>query len=190
MTMKRWMVAAALPVLGAYLAGCAAPQVDFTKIQPPARPTELDAYNVFVGAWTWEAEMVNATDQYKKWTGTASWQWGLDNRCLQGRLLAQSGDKKFESLGVWSWHPAKKQYMWWMFNNWGYPQEGSATYDAATKTWRMPYESVGLDGTKSHGVYTMKVADAGTLEWTCAEWADPLHMVKKMEMKGTYKHGK
>lgn len=191
MSTRRWMAAGiTLPVLAAWLAGCAAPQVDFAKIQPPPRATELDHYKAFVGTWTWEAELVNATDQYKKWTGTASWQWALEDRCLQGNISVQSGDRKFTSMGLWTWNPQKKKYEWCMFNNWGYPQEGSATYDEATKTWHMPYESTGLDGTASRGVYTMKVVDADTLEWTCQEWADHLHLVKKMEMKGTYKRGK
>ena len=169
------------------VSGCAAPQVDYTKIERPERPAELDAYNVFAGSWTWEAEMLNAEEPNKKWTGKASWRWTLDKRCLHGQMSADSGDTHYETAGIWSWHPRSKKYIWWMFNDWGYPQEGTASYDETDKTWKMPFQSVGLDGTTSYGSYSMKVADNDTLEWRLQEWADMMHLFKKLEMTGTYK---
>ncbi len=172
------------------VSGCAAPKVDFAKIAAPPRAPELDAFNVFVGKWKWEAEMLNAEGPDKSWTGAAEWKWALDNRSLAGTLSAQTSRAKFDAAGMWSWHPTKHRYMWWMFNNWGYPQEGTAKYDAAKKSWTMNFVSVGLDGTKSHGRYTMDVSDNDTLKWSLTEWADGLHLVTKAEMKGTYKRQK
>lgn len=183
----RAMVAVIVPIAALAATGCAASKVDFAQIQRPPRAPELDAYNVFVGSWDWQAEMLNADGPDKNWSGTAEWTWTLDNRTLNGTMSAKSQNTKFETAGVWSWHPRSKKYIWWMFNNWGYPQEGTATYDAAAKHWRMNYRSVGLDGTKSYGRYEMTVVDDNTLDWRSDEWADPLHMVKKMEMTGTYK---
>nr|NIP84766.1 hypothetical protein [Planctomycetales bacterium] len=51
----------------------------------------------------------------------------------------------------------------------------------------MKYVSVGLDGTTSYGYYQMKVVDDDTLDWEMVEWADALHLAKKLEMTGTYK---
>jgi hypothetical protein len=171
----------------AVLAGCGAPKVDYAKIQKPARSADLDVYNVFVGTWDWKAEIVNAADPAdKNWSGMAAWEWALDNRALHGMMEAHSERTKFEAAGLWTVHPKSGKYMWWMFNNWGYPQEGSARYDAETKTWTMQYTSVGLDGTTSHGEYTMKVVNPSLLDWHMTEWADGLHMVKKIEMNGTY----
>jgi len=170
-----------------FLGACSAPKADFGKIKPPARPCELDAYDVFVGSWTWEAEMLNADGPDKNWTGTAEWNWTLDKRCLRGMISSQNNSVKFEAEGIWSWHPREKRYIWGMFNNWGYPQRGTATYNAAEKSWRMSYKSVGLDGTTSYGEYRMCVVDADTLNWSMTEWADRLHMVKKAEMTGKYK---
>ncbi len=174
-------------VCGLFVAGCAAPTVDFAKINRPDRPDELKAYDVFVGSWTWEAEMLNAEAPHNKWTGTASWRWTLDDRCLHGTISGASGDTKYDSAGIWSWHPKNKKYIWWMFNNWGYPEQGSASYNEADKTWTMPYTSVGLDGTTSYGVHTLKVVDNDMLEWRLDEWADMAHWFKKLEMTGTYK---
>lgn len=98
------------------LVGCGAPTVDFSTIQRPARAAELDAYDVFVGTWKWDAKVLNAK----------------------------------------------------------------------AKLWRMPYKSVGLDGTYSYGLYTMQVKDNNSLDWTMTEWADGLHLAKKIEMTGTY----
>ncbi len=177
-------------VIGMLLPGCGTPQVDFSKIERPARAGELDAYEVFVGSWTWEAEMLNATESYKQWKGTAAWKWTLDKRCLHGVMSSSSGDKQFDAEGIWSWHPTRKKYIWWMFNNWGYPQQGSARYDGESKTWTMSYRSIGLDGTESHGVYDLKVVDNDTLSWHMTEWVFAGHFGKKAEMKGTYKRVK
>ena len=168
------------------IVGCAAPKVDFSNIKQPARPSELENYDVFVGSWAWEAEMLNAEDPDKKWTGTAEWKWTLDKRCLRGTFQSQSQRTKFEAEGIWSWHPTEKRYIWGMFNNWGYPQRGVAKYNAASKCWCMDYTSVGLDGTTSHGRYCLTVTDNNTLDWKMVEWADALHTVKKVEMTGKY----
>jgi hypothetical protein len=182
----RKTLAPTLLITAALLGGCAAPTVDFTTVEQPARAEELAAYDVFVGRWTWHAEVLNAEGEDKNWTGTAEWKWTLDDRTLHGLISARSTNASFDAAGVWSWHPKAKKYIWWMFNNWGYPQEGTATYDKESRTWIMKYTSVGLDGTASHGYYKMTVADSDTLEWSVVEWADPLHMFKKLEMKGTY----
>jgi hypothetical protein len=58
-------------VLAIGLTGCAAKTVDMSKIHRPDRPAELDAYSNFVGSWTWTAEMMNADQAHRNWTGTA-----------------------------------------------------------------------------------------------------------------------
>ena len=175
-----------LMVTGALLlAGCAARDVDFSTITQPARAAELDAFDVFVGSWTWEAEVVNATGEGKCWTGTAQWRWSLDDRCLVGDLHARSGSLEFDATGLWTFNPKTRRYVWTMFNSWGYPQSGTAKYDDGT--WTMRYHSVGLDGTGSYGRYTIKVVDDDTLEWGQREWVDPMYLIPKMELRGTYK---
>ena len=181
------VVTGAGPMAALLLTGCAASNVDFSDIARPARAPELGAYNVFVGSWDWKAEMLNGDDAHRNWTGTAEWRWTLDERCLHGEMAAESGATKFKTAGIWSWHPKKKKYIWWMFNNWGYPQEGTATYCDESKHWKMKYKSVGFDGTSSYGLYEMTAVDDNTLEWRMDEWADALHIVKKLEMTGTYR---
>ena len=181
---------AVLPVVAAMIlaaSGCAAPMIDFSGIERPERAAELDAYKVFVGQWTWEAEVVNAEAPDNKWTGEASWAWSLDDHWLHGQMSAKSANAGFDAGGIWGWHPKAKQYKWWMFNNWGYPQEGTALYNEDSRTWTMDYQSVGLDGTASYGCYHVSVVDDNTLDWDLTEWADAFHMAKKLEMKGTYK---
>ncbi len=184
-------IVASVVLVSALLAcGCAAPKVDFSEIQRPDRAPELDAYDVFVGEWTWDAKMLNAEGEDEAWTGTAKWKWSLDDRCLHGMMSVHGANLDFKSAGIWSWHPKTKKYIWWMFNNWGYPQDGTATYCADEKCWLMSYTSVGLDGTTSYGNYCVEVVDQDTLEWHATEWADMTHLFKKMEMEGTYKRKK
>lgn len=172
------------------LVGCQAPKVDFSKIKQPPRAKELGAYDVFVGKWTWEGEALNADEKHKSWSGTAEWMWTLDKRCLHGQISARSADHSYDAAGIWSLDPRSGKYIWWMFNNWGYPQQGTASYDSETKTWNMPFSSVGLDGTTSYGKYVMTVKDKDTLEWHLTESADMMGMFKKLEMNATYKRAK
>jgi len=180
------LVSVPAAVVALLAVGCTASKVDLSLVQRPERPAELDAYNVFVGSWAWEAKMVVPESEDNAWSGTAEWRWTLDNRCLAGKMVSKSAHAEFEAEGVWSWHPRARKYIWWMFNNWGYPQQGTASYCDKSRTWRMPYKSVGLDGTKSYGRYGLKVIDDNTIEWDVEEWADPMHFFKKLELKGTY----
>lgn len=167
--------------------GCSGPRLDFAEIQRPPRAAQMDAFNVFIGTWDWTATVENAEGADRNWTGTAKWEWALDQRTLEGTMSSRSENAEFSARGVWSWHPKRNQYIWWMFNDWGYPQQGKARYDAGSQCWRMDYRSVGLDGTRSRGRYTVQVIDQNTIDWRMVEWADPLRLVKKIEMNGTYK---
>jgi hypothetical protein len=189
MRTAREVLSYAVSVLVVVLAGCEAQDVSFARLGPPARSAELSAYEDFVGSWEWEAYLLDKEGKAKgeAWEGTAEWKWTLDQRCLHGQMMVKGPDIEFEAEGIWSWHPKNKKYIWWMFNNWGYPQQGTAKYDAERKFWKMPYTSVGLDGTTSYGEYTMTVENRDTLKWTMIEWGDMTRMlVKKMAMEGTY----
>ena len=170
--------------------GCTVQRVDFSTIRQPDLSVEMNAFDVFVGSWTWEAEMKNAAEADRNWKGTATWGWDLDGRVLRGTIESKCANAQFKSSGVWSWHPTRQRYVWWMFNNWGYPQSGTARVSADGKAWTMKYHSVGLDGSTSYGQYKMTVVDHDTLDWSAVEWADPLHTIKKMEMCGRYKRVK
>lgn len=190
MNAKRCYIGLTVVVSMMLASGCSVKNVDFSNIAQPPRSSELDAYEVFVGSWDWEAKMLNASEGNKDWTGTARWHWSLDNRVLEGRMESKSGDLEFQAMGVWSWHPKDKKYIWWMINNWGYPHSGTARYNKDSKEWTMNYRSVGLDGTTSHGRFIMNVVDSDTLAWKMEEWVFPFHLIKKTEMVGTYKRRK
>jgi hypothetical protein len=169
------------------LIGCAAPKVDFAEIQKPSKPPQMARFDVFVGTWNWEAQRIAEGEPVETWTGTAKWDWVLDGTYLHGEMSSTGPHQSFSSRGYWGWHPTRNRYQWWMFNDWGFPQEGSARYDEDRKTWTMDYVGVGLDGTTSYGRYTITVLDAETLAWTMTEWADWTRWFKKIEMTGTYK---
>ena len=183
-TLKSVLLAAGTIVF--LTAGCSAPKVDFSTIERPPRAEELDAYDVFVGSWDWKAEMIGVEGPDRMWTGRTEWEWSLDKRCLQGTMSAANPSAEFKATGIWSWHPKRGKYTWWMFNSWGYPQEGTAKYDTDDRRWEMPYKGVGLDGSASHGLYRMTVVNRDVLEWRMIEWADATRLIKKMEMRGTY----
>ncbi|MHC5110640.1 MAG: hypothetical protein ACYTHJ_12280 [Planctomycetota bacterium] len=167
-----------------FTAGCTVKDVKVSDLERPDRSSMLNNYAVFVGSWNWTARSTTGSDE--QWTGKAKWEWTLDERCLHGVLSARCGDTAYDTAGVWSWHPTEKKYVWWMFNNWGYPQEGAARYDSENKEWTMTYVGVGLDGTTSHGEHRIRVVDNDTLDWKLAEWVDGLRTIKKFEIEGTY----
>ena len=169
------------------LTGCMSPKAGFAEIQKPATPTQMSDFKDFIGSWTWEAQLSTGEGEPEEWTGSATWDWVLGGTYLHGELTSTGPHQSFASSGYWGWHPTRRTYVWWMLNDWGYPQEGTAAYNAAEKQWTMNYHGVGLDGTTSHGRYTMKVVDQDTLEWTMTEWADLCRLFKKIEMTGTYK---
>lgn len=170
------------------LAGCGPARVDFSEMQKPAPGAELDNLKQFVGDWAWEAERTVPDGEPENWSGTANWSWVLDAMYLRGEMTSSGEGKRFSSIGYWGWHPKRRTYVWWMLNDWGYPQEGNASYDAEQKLWTMNYEGIGLDGTSSYGRYTIRVVDDNTLEWNLVEWADMLRCCfKKIQMTGIYK---
>lgn len=176
-----------LSALTLIVTGCQMTPIDVSQLQRPDRPGQLEAYDAFVGQWTWEATMGNAEGAGKQWHGTAEWNWTLDKRVLEGKISAASGSTEYEAKGFWSWHPTSHRYIWSMINNWGYPQSGKASYDQVNRRWRMDYVSVGLDGTTSFGRHILTVTDSNTIDWNLHEWADPLHLIPKMSMTGVYK---
>ncbi len=190
MSTPKTFLMASLAVLATLVTCCAAPKVDFGKIQRPDQPSELKVYDVFVGHWDFKAELINAEGQDREWSGSANWQWTLDDRFLHGAMSAKSARAGFDAAGVWGWDSSKKTYVWWMFNDWGYVQNGPARYDAAKKEWTMNYVGTGLDGTTSYGCYRITVVDHDNIDWHMQEWADVFHGVTKMEMQGSYKRQK
>jgi len=184
MTLQR-MVLTAVLIGGPAWFGCSARRVDVASLQRPERAAELDAFDAFVGNWKWTATM-EVGESSETWSGTSRWSWTLDKRCLQGQMTTRSANQEYETVGLWGWNAKQKQYEWSMFNSWGYPQVGTADYDASDKSWTLKYRSVGMDGTTSYGRMGLTIVDANTMDWTMTEWADPLHLVKKMRLTGRF----
>ena len=171
-----------------FLAGCGPANVNFSQMEKPAPSPELRNFEPFVGDWTWEAQRIPAEGDPMKWSGTAHWEWALGGTYLKGEMTSSGEGQSFSSEGYWGWHPKRKTYVWWLLNDWGYPQEGTATFDADEKLWTMDFQGVGLDGTTCYGTYTVHVLDENTLEWTLDEWADPTRFaIKKLQMTGAYR---
>jgi hypothetical protein len=99
--------------------------------------------------------------------------------------VSQNQSTKFEAEKGVGWHPREKS----TFGNvqqLGLSAARHARYDADDHCWTMDYQSVGLDGTTSHGRYTVHVVDSNTMDWSMTEWRFPFHIGKKVEMTGKY----
>lgn len=163
---KSWLV---LPILSLTLAGCSVTPMNVAALEQPGRAGQLNKYDMLVGSWTWEGEVIDAADTNRHWKGTADWHWTLEEQCLHSSLTATSDTISMKSYGAWTWHPAKEKYVWYTLNNWGYPEHGAASYDAATKTWTLTYNGIALDGRAVHGSHTYTLTDRETMTWTWKE---------------------
>ena len=128
------------------VAGCMKPQEKLATLQRPERSAEMDALETFVGAWDVEAEMLGVEGADRMWKGMAEWRYTLDGRALAGNMSLRNPKAPFQTQGLWSYNPAKKTYVWSIFNDWGYPQQGKAKYKVDKQTWVMDYVGSGLDG--------------------------------------------
>jgi hypothetical protein len=170
------------------LAGCQSQNGKMTAdaMKPPPRPPELDKLQAFVGKWEDHGEGT-AMGQTVKFSGTATMNWEVDGRVLLGRGEGTMGDMKMQSLEMWTWDPKAKKYMTVWMQNSGEVSHGTATYDEATRTWKMQGKGRNMNtGTATCGEGKIKMIDNNTMEWTFTEW-DGWKTKKLFEGKGTSK---
>ena len=124
--MTRWqMIAAGLAGLAfAPWCGCATMEpggeaTDLGSLVRPERAAEMDAFDVFVGAWDFKAEMMEVEGPNRMWTGLAEWKYSLDGRCLIGAMSLSNPQTQYQSEGHWTWNPGKQRYEFAIYNDWG-----------------------------------------------------------------------
>ncbi|MBK9128904.1 MAG: DUF1579 family protein [Phycisphaerales bacterium] len=169
------------------LAGCNHSEMSMADMKAPERPAELDQLEPLLGHWegTWECSMPGM-DQPIKGVGTNVVSWEADRWVLVERMSGDMGEMgKFSGIGVWTWNPKRGCFDNWWYDSWGSTGHGTATYDAATRTWKTKGQSTDpMTGEMKQGEGTMKILPGGKMEWTYAE-RDVLGRAKGMEMKGT-----
>lgn len=179
-----------LAVIGAatlFMVGCESPQpMDMSSMQPPPRAPELDKLGLLIGSWEGSGECVMpGAEGPMKNTGKSSITWEADRTVALERFEGSMGESKFSGLGLWTWDPSAKKYKVFWTDNYGSQSHGEATFDEATRTWKMAMKNAGPMGNTS-GSGTTRLVDDNTMEWSYTEW-NALKTKKTMEMKGTSK---
>ena len=59
MNMMRRSLAILISTMFLVVLGCASPKLDFAALERPPRAAELGAFDVFVGEWDWQADVVD-----------------------------------------------------------------------------------------------------------------------------------
>lgn len=146
-------------------------------MKAPARPTELDRLNDFVGQWesTWQCTMPGS-DKPMTCTSSSTANWEADRWVLVERMQGRMGEDPMSGLCIWTWDAEGKVYRTWWYDNHGQAEEGTATYDTATNTWNMK---------SKNGSGTFKHTGNGVYEMTMKETTGGLFPSTVMEMKGT-----
>ena len=112
---------AAIGVCAVLIAGCAGPQGGGRIEKTPARPSELDLLDSWVGQWedTGEAR-IPGSGKVEVMKGTTSASWKCDKQFLVEEMNYQVGSGKPESaMAVRTWDPHAKLFRSWYFDNHG-----------------------------------------------------------------------
>lgn len=176
--------------LAAFTAAGCMPKMtlDQMKEMKVERPAELDALQAFVGEWrstgTCKMLMVEGEPELTT-TGTSKAEWAADGWYVVEKYSHEMQDLgPMHGVGVWTYDASDKEYEVWWFESDGSTGDGEMTHDAATKTWKMKGEFE-MGGHVMYGEGSVKIVDDSTMEWHWKAWADALHTMPAMEMKGT-----
>jgi hypothetical protein len=188
MTQIRFASACVATLLVVVLAGCQAPKADLDELmKPPPRPVELDQLEMLVGTWEGAGEMkVAGADEVMTSHGVETTAWEGDKWLLVSRFDYSLGEQgKAIGVGIWTWDPKAKKYRLWAFDNYGYCETGTATYDEDSRTWRLKTKSRNPGTGESYvGEGTLTMPDDDTQEWEFTYW-DDWKLNKCFEMAGT-----
>lgn len=190
--MNRLWVAGAgsLALLAAALAGCQQPRIDISEMmKAPPRPAELARLDRFVGTWEGQAEMsAPGSDKVVTSNGVNTVSWEADGWVLVEHLEVEMGQEggKMTGVGLWTWDPQARKYRTWWFDNYGAVNQGTASYDEGSDTWRMKGKAhyAGRGKTTAYEG-TSRMIDDDTITWEYTEWASPWKLNKLMHIKGT-----
>ncbi|HUU99207.1 MAG TPA: hypothetical protein VM487_26030 [Phycisphaerae bacterium] len=186
MSRSRIIGAGLAAVLAAMLIGCQQQQVDMAEMMKP-RPAELDQLEMLVGTWEGTAETkVAGSDEVMTGEGVETYSWDADKWLLVNHFEYKTGDEgEMRGLAIWTWNAKAEKYRIWSFDNGGYCESRSATYDQETKTWHFKGKSRNtVSGEKFVGKGSSQMVDSDTQEWNYTVW-DGWKLRKLMEFKGT-----
>lgn len=184
----RFANACVAALLVAVLVGCQAPKIDLDEMmKAPPRPAELDQLEMLVGTWEVTAEMkVEGSGEVMTGRGVETISWDADKWLLVDRFEYTLGDEgKVTGLAIWTWDAKAKKYRLWAFDNYGYYETGTATYDEDSRTWRFKTKSRNPGTGENYvGEGALTMVDCDTQEWNMTYW-DGWKLMKAFEIEGT-----
>lgn len=187
--MNRWMACATIGALAAGLAGCEQKHDGMSMaeaMKPPPRAAELARLDPLEGKWE-EVGECDMGGQKMSMTGMTTNTWECDRTVMVGRgemAMADSPDK-MHGLSIWMWDAKDRTYKTFWMDSTGGIAHGTATYDAATNTWKMSAKGRNTHtGETTVGEGTMQMTDHNTMKWAWTEW-DSWKLKKIMSMSGT-----
>jgi hypothetical protein len=188
MNAMKTTMALGLILAGTLLVGCQQPKMTWEQMwEQPDRPAELDVLNQFVGTWQQTAHMeCKFIEGPYDGTGVGTAKWDADGWALVWHFDYNAPDGSvMRGVETWVWDAKAKKYRTYALDNYGYMMQGTAKYDADTRTFKSSWKGRNLlEGKTTKGSGTMRFIDDNTVEWDFSMW-DGWHLVKIMEMSGT-----
>lgn len=168
-------------------AGCMPRDLDPSTLRsmiPPPAP-QLRELNRLEGDWKTSGSIrFLAAREAIETTGENTAAWACDGRYLVDRSTYTLGPiGTMSGVSIWTWDDREKRYRIWWFDGLGESAQGTARFDAGSRTWQIRTRgSNGRCSVRSHG--TIRHVNKDHLEWTWRQW-DGWGIFRISEMRGT-----
>lgn len=181
--MRRLVIALAVPVLLLDV-GCSrmrSRQMNPMEMEKPARPSELNKLDAWVGTWTGTAEVTEPLiegEEAPVFEGGETWAWTLNKMYLRGEGWHEMPDgDRMNYVSYVTWDDSEGKYRSWMFDDWGTYGNGWISADATGDNFTMTYVGYAANGDRSKGRGSIKMIGNDKMTW---EWEEDM-----MKLTGT-----
>lgn len=153
--------------------------------QFPARPTELDSLDPFVGTWevTCKAKIPGSTDQMIA-TGKGKAEWRFENMFLVDEFTYDLGEMgTMTGMNILGWDPRARKYRSWSFSSLGETATGTMTYEEEVRLWHLEVEwRDAVSGEMAYGETRINMIDENTIETQFKQWDNAAHQGQPSEL--------
>lgn len=155
------------------MVGCG-PKMNMADMKLPQRPMELDQLGHAAGNWEYTMEYKMAgMDKPMTGHGTTHAEWDCDRWVLVEHIDGQTDGLPgmFHAVRTCTYDPSSHVYRTSWMDNGGSMSSGTATYDAASKTWHESGKGKNMmNGAAMTGKMTMKVVDDNNVEMSGTDY--------------------
>ena len=166
-----------------FAAGCAHPSP--TTANYPARASELDLLDAWVGEWDSTSEIkIPGEDKPVHSRGHESIAWKCNKQFLLEEMSWTEDGAEQSAMAVRTWDPHARLFRSWYYDNHGMVGQSTMTWSPASHTWTVHTENADPQTClPTVGEMTIRQVDPGRQDWHFIEYDKATHK-KRLEMTG------